>query len=530
MVDPGTGIDALLDLLIEGERVTALAPRIEPPAGALVIDATGLLVLPGFVDIHTHSDFTLQHDPAALARLHQGITTDVTGNCGFSPFPLPRTSLGFGSFFNSRLDPGFPDLTAYAAHLESLGTGINIAPLIGLGAVREHIVGSDPRPPSDEAVAAMRQLVAGGLDQGAFGVSSGLVYQPGRFAAADELRRVIAPVRQSGRFYATHLRDERDGLVTAVAEAISTAEDAGVDLQISHHKALGKANWGRTELTLAMVDEANARGDIAVAVDYYPYTSGSTGVSSLLPPGSLDGGWGLLRAQAGEGAERRRLLRHLDAAAQFRPDEIIIGQSRNRPEASGRALPEYAAGLGQAAVEVLLELIMAEGESLTIPELSRSEGISEPHVAKMMRILRRGGFVRSTRGQSGGYSLARPADQIVLGHALAVLGGRLYEPAFCEGHSGSAVSCTHMPAANFGHAAALESRIGVIKTAATQRGLEPNPLAPRSCVLHAPARRREILFRGDRRDSVRRSQARAADDAEAGFPDVALIAEKTRRR
>lgn len=86
-----------------------------------------------------------------------------------------------------------------------------------------------------------------------------------------------------------------------------------------------------------------------------------------------------------------------------------------------------------------------EGESLTIPELSRSEGISEPHVAKMMRILRRGGFVRSTRGQSGGYSLARPADQIVLGHALAVLGGRLYEPAFCEGHSGSAVSCTHMP-------------------------------------------------------------------------------------
>jgi len=86
-----------------------------------------------------------------------------------------------------------------------------------------------------------------------------------------------------------------------------------------------------------------------------------------------------------------------------------------------------------------------EGESLTIPELSRSEGISEPHVAKMMRILRRGGFVRSTRGQSGGYSLARPADQIVLGHALAALGGRLYEPAFCEGHSGSAVSCTHMP-------------------------------------------------------------------------------------
>ncbi|MFI0370717.1 amidohydrolase family protein [Actinomadura sp. 1N219] len=375
VVDPGTGTDAVLDLLIEGERVTALAARIEPPAGAAVFDATGLVVLPGFVDMHTHSDFTLQHDPAAPSRLHQGVTTDVTGNCGFSPFPLPPTSIGFGSFFSSRLDRGFADLASYAAHLESLGTGVNVAPLVGLGAVREHVAGSDPRPPSDEAVAEMRRLVAGGLDQGAFGVSSGLVYTPGRFAAADELRRVIAPLRGSGRFYATHLRDERDGLVASVAEAISTAEDAGVDLQISHHKALGKANWGRTEETLAMVDEANERGAIDVAVDYYPYTSGSTGVSSLLPPGSLDGGWELLRARAGEGAERLRLLRHLDGAAQFRPDEIIFGRSGARPEASGRALPEYAAALGRDAVDVLLELILAEGERLTmiVPAASRDD-------------------------------------------------------------------------------------------------------------------------------------------------------------
>lgn len=375
MIDPGTGTDALLDLLIDGERVAALAPRIEPPTGATVIDAAGLLVLPGFVDVHTHSDFTLQHDPAAPARLHQGITTDVTGNCGFSPFPLPRTNVGFGSFFSSRLDPGFPDLAAYAAHLEALGPAVNIAPLIGLGAVREHVLGPDPRPPAAEAIAAMRRLVADGLEQGAFGVSSGLVYTPGRFAAADELRRVLAPVRGSGRFYATHLRDERDGLVASVAEAIATAEGAGVDLQISHHKALGRANWGRTELTLAMVEEANARGDIEVAVDYYPYTSGSTGVSSLLPPGSLDGGWRLLRQRAREGAERLRLLRHLDASAQFRPDEIIIGQSLTRPEASGRALPEYAAELGRPAVQTLLDLILAEGESLTmiVPAASRDD-------------------------------------------------------------------------------------------------------------------------------------------------------------
>src|SRR5690348_3197237 len=117
VVDPGTGTDAVLDLLVDEERVIAAAPRIDPPDGAAVIDADGLVVLPGFVDMHTHSDFTVPDDPAAEARLRQGITTDVTGNCGFSPFPLPAGCIGFGSFFNPRITHGWPDLGSYAAHL-----------------------------------------------------------------------------------------------------------------------------------------------------------------------------------------------------------------------------------------------------------------------------------------------------------------------------------------------------------------------------------------------------------------------------
>ncbi|GLY73904.1 N-acyl-D-amino-acid deacylase family protein [Actinoallomurus iriomotensis] len=373
VVDPDSGTDAVLDLLIDEERVISAAPRIAPPNGATVIDAAGLVVLPGFVDMHTHSDFTLQDDPAAEARLHQGITTDVTGNCGFSPFPLPAGCIGFGSFFNSRITHGWPDLDSYAAHLRRQRPTVNIAPLVGLGAVREHVLGPAPRPPDAAEAAAMRRLVEQALEQGAFGVSSGLVYTPGRYADAAEIRDVLAPVARAGRLYATHLRDERDGLVDSVAEAISTAEAAGVALQVSHHKALGRANWGRTRQTLSMIDEANRRGVSDVAVDYYPYTSGSTGVSSLLPDGSLDGGWTTLRERADESAERLRLLRHLESSAQFRPDEIIIGRSRTWPEASGRALQDLAGTDGRTEVEALLKLILDEGERLTMIVPAASE-------------------------------------------------------------------------------------------------------------------------------------------------------------
>jgi N-acyl-D-amino-acid deacylase len=373
VVDPDSGTDAVLDLLLGEERVVAAAPRIDPPDGAAVVDADGLVVLPGFVDMHTHSDFTVPDDPAAEARLRQGVTTDVTGNCGFSPFPLPAGCIGFGSFFSPRIIHGWPDLDSYAADLRERRPAINIAPLVGLGAVREHVLGPAPRPPDDAEAAAMRRLVEQALDQGAFGVSSGLVYTPGRYAEAAEIGDLLAPVARAGRLYATHLRDERDGLVESVAEAVSTAETAGVALQISHHKALGRANWGRTRQTLSMVDAANDRGRSDVAVDYYPYTSGSTGVSSLLPDGSLDGGWAGLRRRAGESAERLRLLRHLEGSAQFRPDEIIIGRSRTWPEASGRALWELGRDTGRTEVEALLGLILDEGERLTMIVPAASE-------------------------------------------------------------------------------------------------------------------------------------------------------------
>lgn len=371
VIDPSTGTDEIIDVFLEGDRVVD-APEVIAP-GTDEIDASGMLVLPGFVDVHTHSDFTIAEEPQALARIHQGVTTDVTGNCGFSPFPLPVGRTEFGSFFGGSQVEGHPDLDAYVDHLAGVGPAVNIAPLVGLGSVRHQVLGDASRRPTSSELTQMQDHVTRAMEQGAFGASSGLVYVPGVYASTAELREVLRPIGRARALYATHLRDERDGLVPAVEEAISVAEDVGANLQISHHKALGSENWGATEKTLKLVDEANARGLIEVAVDYYPYTAGSTGIASLMPPTALDEGWPALRERLSDSVFRGSVLEHLNEAAQFRPTEVVIGRSRTWPGASGRSVEDLARRDGVSPAEVLLQLIQSEGERLTIVVPAASE-------------------------------------------------------------------------------------------------------------------------------------------------------------
>lgn len=374
LVDPASKTDGRVDLLIAGDRVVDRGHGLVRPAGADVIDAEGLLVLPGFVDMHTHSDFTLDLEPRSPARLHQGITTDVTGNCGFSPFPLPQTS-GYGSFFRGEDVQGHASLDEFAEGLSAREPAINVAPLLGLGTVRTAVMGDAGGPASVGERTRMRELVEQALAQGAFGVSSGLVYSPGRSMDRDEIIEVLRPLSGVGRLYATHIRDERDDLVAAVEEAIDTAERLGVPLQLSHHKAVGAENWGRTAQTLRLVDEANRRGMTQVGLDYYPFTSGSTGLSSLLPGDSLSQGWARFRHGLTVSGVRERTLTHIRSAAQFRPEEVVLGRSEAWPQASGRPVTELAADLGISPEETILRLLEAEGEVITmlVPAASESD-------------------------------------------------------------------------------------------------------------------------------------------------------------
>lgn len=219
----------------------------------------------------------------------------------------------------------------------------------------------------------MRSLVESALEQGAFGVSSGLVYFPNYCLSLDETVHLLAPLAEAGRIYATHVRDERDHVVDAVSEALTVARRAKVRLQVSHHKALGRANWGRTETTLAMMDAAAQDTGLAVGVDYYPYTSGSTGLSSLLPPDVLEAGFAHFRSRLTDASFKSRIRARIEDTAQFRLDEITISTSLSRPEVSGVPLLEAAESQSMEPLDLLLDLLAAEGERITMLVSAASE-------------------------------------------------------------------------------------------------------------------------------------------------------------
>ncbi len=294
----GTGAPARAgDLLLEDDRIAEVGDTTLKPDE--VLDATGFVVAPGFIDVHSHGDFSLPVDPEAAAKVLQGVTTEVVGNCGLGLQPAnDKVDAMYGRllpliFGESGGDASCsPTLVHYRARLAEIGITVNAAPLIPHGNIRCAVMGMAEGAPTETELDAMCALVAQGMEEGAFGLSTGLVYPPGAYAETEELVRLAAAVAPRRGLYATHMRNEGPRLVEAVAEAISIGERAGVSVQLSHHKAAGQLNWGKVKTTLGMVDAAVARG-LDVHSDVYPYTAGSTVLSALFVPlwafeGSLD--------------------------------------------------------------------------------------------------------------------------------------------------------------------------------------------------------------------------------------------------
>jgi N-acyl-D-amino-acid deacylase len=372
LVDPSIGLEATRDIVVDGDRVSDVA--LSSVVGAdCVVDARGMTVLPGFIDVHTHSDFRIPLDPTAPARLHQGVTTDITGNCGFSPFPLGPGHTELGALIGDQLSTRWRGLDEFGQDLASSGISMNVAPLVGLGSVRTRAMRHPGQAATSEELTAMRSLVESALEQGAFGVSSGLVYFPNYCLSLEETVELLAPLAEAGRIYATHIRDERDHVVEAVSEALTVARKAKVRLQVSHHKALGKANWGRTATTLAMMKMAAEHTGLAVGVDFYPYTSGSTGLSSLLPAEVLEAGFQHFRSQMTDKSFKSKIRERIEHTAQFRLDEIVISTCHSRPEVSGVPLLEAAESQSMEPLDLLLDLLAAEGERITMLVSAASE-------------------------------------------------------------------------------------------------------------------------------------------------------------
>ena len=285
----------------------------EGAAAATVLDATGCFVTPGFVDPHTHSDLPLLVNPPAESQVRQGVTTVVIGNCGSAPAPIGPLN---GAFLNRRIGEraagqglrrDWRTFGEYFDRLRRQGVAVNVAPLAGHATLRGEVMGMEHRPPTADELAAMCRLLDEALDDGVFGVSTGLIYPPSSYADTDEIVALAEVAARRGGLYFSHIRGEGDTLLDAVDEAIEIGRRAELPVQIAHHKAARPPNWGKTVQTLEMMQAARA-GGVDVAYDSYPYIASSSGLGSLLPDWAHEGGAPALLARLRSPVERERVV------------------------------------------------------------------------------------------------------------------------------------------------------------------------------------------------------------------------------
>ncbi|MBA2243764.1 MAG: D-aminoacylase [Gemmatimonadetes bacterium] len=264
----GTGAPGYsADVALRGDRIVRVSREPLPREGAVrVIDATGRVVAPGFIDLHAHLEPLLEM-PDAESHVRQGVTTALGGPDGSGPWPLG----------------------AYLDSAQAAGLGMNVAHLVGHNTIRREVMGMEARRPTAAELERMRQMVARGMGEGAFGLSTGLLYTPGTYSETDEVVALARAAADSGGIYTSHLRAEGLGLIEGVSEAIEIGRLARIPVVLTHHKAVGRQMWGQSHRTLAMVDSARAAG-IDVMVDQYPYTATHTGIGVLVPAWAMAGG------------------------------------------------------------------------------------------------------------------------------------------------------------------------------------------------------------------------------------------------
>lgn len=307
----GTGTDGFIaDVGVRDGKIEVIGDLTGAKAHR-VLNCAGLVVAPGFIDIHTHSDISVLYTPGMESSLAQGVTAEVVGNCGFcvglatrdDVFTVERNALATGGVAVS-----WSDLDGFLRRVEDTGIACHIATLAGHGTLRKRVMGLAPRLPDEGELLHMERELAKAMEAGAVGLSSGLEYVPGTYAGIDELTRLARVAQMAGGFYATHLRDEGDTLEEAIQEALTVAENAAIPLQLSHHKAEKKANWGKIARTLEMVTQAQNRG-VDVLLDQYPYTAYQTALATIALPFGIDAGSPTATAERLRDPETRAYVR-----------------------------------------------------------------------------------------------------------------------------------------------------------------------------------------------------------------------------
>jgi N-acyl-D-amino-acid deacylase len=367
------------DVAITDGRIAAIAPRITD-AATRSIDATGLAVAPGFIDIKTHSDFTLPINPKAESKVRQGVTTEIIGHCGFSVAPcLP----GKVQLLKDYLSPSAPWLPfrelTFPEYLDTFpATAVNAGMLVGHNTLRLMAMGMDQRAPTAAELAQMCSLLEDGLKAGALGMSTGLFTSPGSYAGREEIIALAKVLKKYNAAYFTHLRDESNGVIAAVEEAIDVGATCGVHVEIVHFKCSGVDNWGKAAQALSMLDAARGRG-VDIDCDAYPYTAGSNPLKNILPQWVQAGGVEAMLERLRLPETRERIRREVAAAGLNNWgrieswDCIQISITPNLPQFAGRTIAQLAAERGQDPVDTLCDYLIDDKGATRVLVTSISE-------------------------------------------------------------------------------------------------------------------------------------------------------------
>jgi len=358
------------DIAIQGDRIVAIG-KLDHARARRVIDASGLVVAPGFIDMLGQSEFSLLVDNRAISKLSQGITTEITGEGG-SAAPQDRLTLDAlaPSIEPYHLKVDWTDLSGYFRRLESKGTPLNLGTYVGAAQVREAILGDVNRAPTPDELEKMKALVAQAMQQGAFGISTALIYPPGHYAKTEELIELARVAAQYGGIYATHMRSEGQSEIAAIEETLRIGREAHLPVEIFHMKVSGKTRHGGMVKVVEMIQAARDAGQ-DVSADMYPYLAGATALASALPPWVADGGLNKLLERLKDPAIRARIKTELGSD---HPDwenlyfdsggasGVMVSSVVNKDlkQFTGKTVAEIAAAQNKDPLEALFDFILAD--------------------------------------------------------------------------------------------------------------------------------------------------------------------------
>lgn len=358
-----------LDVAIRGDRIVEIGTLRKARANTLV-DATGLAVAPGFINMLSHSETSLIVDGRSMSELKQGVTTQIFGEGSMGPLTLEMKARRIAQQGDIKYDITWTTLAEYLAYLEKRGISQNVASFIGAPTLREYVIGLQDKAATPEQLDKMRELVRHEMEAGALGITTALIYPPATFAKTEELIELSKVAAKYKGKYIAHIRSEADQLAEAVEETIRISREAGLPAEIYHLKASGRENWSKLDRVLAMIEEARRNG-LQITADMYTYTAGATGLNSCMPPWVYDGGSDAAYRRLEDPETREKIAAAMRAPSNNwenlymlagSPDRILLVgfKSEALKPLTGKTLADVARMRGKDPVETIMDLVLED--------------------------------------------------------------------------------------------------------------------------------------------------------------------------